>query len=373
MFTTILLFIAVLAVLVLAHEFGHFIVAKKSGMKVEEFGFGFPPRLWGIKKGDTLYSVNAIPLGGFVKLKGESGEHAHESDSFASQSGLKRFLVLIAGVGMNLILAAVLLSIGFMVGLPSVIDENVPASAHVSDQALRIMTVAPASPAERAGIQPGERLVNIDGVTFASAEAARTYIGEHGNAGVHAVLERADGVQYNVTLTSEDLKTVSGFHGVGIGLVETGLISFSPPIAVWEGVKATGRYTADIVLSFWDLLKSLVSTGKAGVDLSGPVGIAVLTGQAAQLGFSYLLQFTALLSINLAVVNVLPLPALDGGRLLFLLIEKVRGRSVDGMTEAIVHNLGFAFLMALVLFVTYHDFVKYGPSMWGAIKGLIGA
>jgi len=370
---TVLLFIAVLAVLVLAHEFGHFIVAKKSGMKVEEFGFGFPPRLWGFKKGGTLYSVNLIPLGGFVKIKGESGEHVDDPDSFATQAGWKRFLVLFAGVGMNLVLAAVLLSAGFMIGLPSVIDDSLPGNAHVSEQVLRVMTVAADSPASRAGIQEGERLVSVDGVAFTTPDAARAYIGEHGNAGIHAILARADGTPYNVVLTSEDLSAAPGVHGVGVGLVETGLISFSPPVAVWEGIKATGSYTVEIVLSFADLIRGLILNHAAGADLSGPVGIAVLTGQAASMGFSYLLQFTALLSINLAVINVLPLPALDGGRLLFLLIEKVRGRAADGRAEAIVHNVGFILLMTLVLFVTYHDLVKYGPGMWEGVRKLIGA
>src|SRR3989338_3053177 len=128
---TILIFIVVLGVLVFAHEFGHFIAAKKSGMKVEEFGFGFPPRAVGIKRGDTVYSINWIPLGGFVKIKGESGDHRDEPDSFASKSSWRRFVVLIAGVAMNLVLAAVLLSVGFMSGLPSVIDEATPASPRV--------------------------------------------------------------------------------------------------------------------------------------------------------------------------------------------------------------------------------------------------
>jgi regulator of sigma E protease len=369
---TVLLFIAVLALLVLAHELGHFVVAKLSRMKVEEFGFGFPPRLWGVQKGDTMYSVNAIPLGGFVKIKGESGEGSDDPDSFASQAGWKRFLVLVAGVGMNLVLAAVLLTAGFMIGLPSVIDETIPADAQVSQEVMRVGTVAADSPASRAGLAEGDELVSIDGVTFASPETARAYIGEHGSGGIHLVLAREDGTQYVVTLTSEDLKAAPGVHGVGVGLVETGLVSFPPLAAVGQGVTATGYYTENVVLSFVDLVRNLVVNHKAGVELSGPVGIAVLTGQAAALGLSYLLQFTALLSINLAVVNVLPLPALDGGRLLFLVIEKVRGRSVDGKTEAVVHNVGFALLMTLVVFVTYHDLAKYGPGMWDAVRHLIG-
>ncbi|OGL98662.1 RIP metalloprotease RseP [Candidatus Uhrbacteria bacterium RIFOXYB2_FULL_57_15] len=371
MFWTIILFLAVLSLLVFAHEFGHFIVAKKSGMKVEEFGFGFPPRAFAIRRGDTEYSINWIPLGGFVKIKGESGQHRGDADSFASKPAWKRLAVLIAGVTMNLVLASVLLSIGFMIGLPTAIDANMPAGATVEEARMRVMTVADGSPAARAGIVAGEELLSMDGMTFESAEDARAYIQENGDEGIEAVVAKADGAFVTVTVVSEDLANLD-VHGVGVGLVKTGLVSFPFHLAVYHGVTATIAYTIEVVRAFADLLRNLVVHQKVSVDLSGPVGIAVMTGEAAQLGITYLLQFAALLSINLAVVNVLPFPALDGGRILFLAIEAVRRKAVDQRLEAIVHNVGFAMLMTLVVLVTYRDFVKFGGQMWGAVKAMIG-
>lgn len=372
MITTILLFLVILSVLVFVHEFGHFIVAKKSGMKVEEFGFGFPPRAFAVRKGDTEYSVNWIPLGGFVRIKGESGEHRAEPDSFSAKPKWKRFLVLVAGVAMNFLLAGVLLSAGFMVGLPTSIEGDLPANANVAETQLQVVTVAAGSPAERAGVSAGDELVSMDGAVFDTAEAARDYIRAHGDGGIVTVVRKQDDAFATVTLTSEDLAS-AGVHGVGLGLVKTGLVSFSFFPAIAHGFVAATSYTVEVVRSFADLVRNLVVTQRVSVDLSGPVGIAVMTGQAADLGVVYLLQFAALLSVNLAVVNILPFPALDGGRILFLLIEAIRRKPANHQVEAVVHNVGFALLMALVLLVTYRDFVKFGGQMWGAVKHLVGA
>jgi len=370
MFWTLILFLAVLSLLVFAHEFGHFIVAKKSGMRVEEFGFGFPPRAFAVRRGDTEYSVNWIPLGGFVKVKGESGQHRDEPDSFASKPAWKRFLVLVAGVVMNLVVASILLSIGFMAGLPTSVD-GVPDGAVVEQASLDVVSVVDGSPAVRSGIVAGDEVVSMDGKTFDDAEAARAYIKDRGDAGISVIVRKEDGSFATTTVASEDLPGL-GVHGIGVGLVKTGLVSFPPHLAVVQGIRATFVYTVEVLRSFGDLLKNLVVHQTVSVDLSGPVGIAVMTGQAARLGFTYLLQFAALLSINLAVVNALPFPALDGGRILFLLIEVVRRKSVNHQAEAIVHNLGFVFLMALVALVTYRDFVRFGGQMWGAVKSFVG-
>ncbi len=372
MFTTILLFLVVLSLLVFVHEFGHFIVAKKSGMKVEEFGFGFPPRAFSIKRGDTEYSINWIPLGGFVKIKGESGDHREDTDSFSSKPAWKRFLVLIAGVSMNLLLAIALLSGGFMVGLPTAIDETLPANAQVTDAKMQIASIASQSPAERAGLVSGDVLVSMDALPFETAESAREYIGEHGDAGIELVVKKQDGTFVTKTVTAEDLVNVD-VHGIGVGLVKTGLVSFAPHLAIYHGTIATAAYTIEVVRAFGDLLTNLIVHQRVSVDLSGPVGIAVMTGEAADMGIVYLLQFAAILSINLAVVNVLPFPALDGGRILFLFIETIRRKAVDQRTEGIVHSVGFALLMGLVILVTYRDFVKFGGQMWGAVKSLVGA
>ncbi|MFH1132733.1 MAG: RIP metalloprotease RseP [Pseudomonadota bacterium] len=371
MFSTIIIFIAVLSLLVFVHELGHFLVAKKMGMKVEEFGFGFPPRLFSIKKKETIYSINWIPLGGFVRIKGESGAFVEDSDSFASKKAWKRFLVLVAGVTMNLVLAAVLLSAGFMAGLPAIVEGELPVGARVSDEEIIVMSLVSESPASVAGVEIGDKLVSIDSLVFESTNEAREYIGANGDDGVEIVIERDDSEFYTYNLVSEDL---SGFdvHGVGVGFVETAFVSYPIHTAVFQGVVATGYYTVAVMDAFLKIIVNLFTAQGLGAELSGPVGIAVLTGEVAALGFVYLLQFAAILSINLAIINILPFPALDGGRVLFLIIEKIRGKAANQKVEAIVHNLGFLLLMLVVVFVTYRDFVTFGDSIWGGLKSVVG-
>jgi len=307
-----------------------------------------------------------------VKIKGESGDAAHDADSFASKKAWQRFIVLVAGVAMNFVLAAVLLSIGFMIGLPSVVDEMTPAAAQVRDERVMVMNVAPESPASRAGIEAGDTMVSIDGTAFVSAETARAYIAEHGDTGVQIAVKKQDGTIETAEVTSEDIAELD-VHGIGVGILTTGLVSFPVHLAVWYGTAATWQYTVEVVKAFGGLIGNLVIHQEVGVDLSGPVGIAVMTGQVAAMGIVYLLQFAALLSINLAVLNILPFPALDGGRVLFLIIEKIRRKPVDVKIEAAVHNFGFALLMILVVLVTYQDFVKFGDQIWGTLRSLVGA
>lgn len=367
---TLLLFLVVLSLLVFAHELGHFVVAKRMGMKVEEFGFGFPPRLWGVKHGDTLYSINWIPLGGFVKIKGESGEKTHDSDSFASKPAWKRFVVLIAGVAMNVVLAAVLFSIGYMTGLPSIIDDSLPSSARVETQEITVVQVIDGSPAAQVGIVSGDVIASLDEQVIIKDVEARDYFAAHAASGVTVLIHRSDESYVTYTLTSAYLESVDT-TGVGIAFVSTGLVSYPFFQAIGQGVYTTYQFTVEILKAFGGLIADLVIRQEVAVDLSGPVGIAVMTGQVAAMGLIYLLQFTAVLSINLAIINVLPFPALDGGRILFLLIEKLRGRAVDQKVEVAVHNLGFMLLMTLVVLVTYKDFVTFGDQIWGAIKSMV--
>lgn len=354
MIITVLLFIALLSVLVFVHELGHFLMARACGMKVEEFGFGFPPKAFGIKKGDTTYSINWIPIGGFVRIKGENGNDKSDHDSFSSKKPWQRFLVLIAGVAMNFFLAVVLFSIGFMIGLPSVIDRELPASAHVSESRLAIMEVMVDSPAARAGVVGGDSIISLDGQLATDADKTRLYLVDHGAAGVDLTIQKADASQKTVHVVSETLKGTA-LVGIGIGFIRTGLVSYPFYLAIPHGVIATVQMTGEIFKSFWDLIVSLVVTHQTGAALSGPVGIAVMTGQVAAMGFVYLLQFAAILSINLGVINVLPFPALDGGRIFFLIIEKLRGRAVNERLEIAMNNLGFLLLMVLIMFVTVKD------------------
>jgi regulator of sigma E protease len=367
---TIILFILVLSLLVFVHELGHFWMARRMGMKVEEFGFGFPPRLFGVKRKGTLYSINWIPLGGFVKIKGESGDHAADTDSFASKKAWQRFLVLVAGVVMNLFLAAGLFSIGYMAGLPSVIDDMLPESARVTEQTLTVMQVIEGSPAEEVGVVAGDSIALIDGQVFLEDEQARDYLAAQGEQGVELTLVSETGEERVVSATAKYLEETQA-AALGIGFVSTGFVSYPFFQAIGQGLYTTIQYTIEIAKAFGGIIRDLVVTQEVGVDLSGPVGIAVMTGQVAAMGLVYLLQFTAVLSINLAIINILPFPALDGGRILFLAIEKIRGRAVNEKIEIAAHNLGFILLMVLVVLVTYKDFVTFGDSILGAIRSWI--
>jgi regulator of sigma E protease len=276
--------------------------------------------------------------------------------SFASRPIWQRFAVLVAGVFMNLVLAAVLLGIGFGVGLPSIVDETVPSSAILSQESIRVMSVLADSPAALAGIQPGDELLSLDDKIFTSANEASGYIRSREGNEVKFLIQRGeDALSFSITAAE-----VSSHEGkiVGVGLVKTAMISYPWYLAGVKGVVATFVFTWEVVKAFGGLLWNLAVHQEVSADLSGPVGIAVMTGQAAALGFAYLLQFAAILSINLAVVNILPFPALDGGRLIFLFVEKLRGRAADEKWEGLVHNLGFIVLILLIVVVTVRDFIK---------------
>jgi len=367
MIGTILLFLALLSLLVLAHEFGHFWMARKMGMKVEEFGFGFPPRAFGFRRGGVLYSVNWIPLGGFVKIKGESGSQMNDPDSFASKPAYKRFLVLIAGVVMNIVLATVLFGVGFMVGLPSVISDDISPRAQVRDEAIRIVRVLPDSPAETAGLSIGDVIVSVDDQLFAETLPLYDYLKVQEQP-MEFLLRRGDAF---VTKTASR-GVIEGVEGsfLGIEVVRTGFVSYPFFEAIARGVITALEMTGQIVVAFGGLLRDLFTTASVGVDVSGPIGIAVMTGEVAKLGFGYLIQFAAILSINLAVINVLPFPALDGGRVLFLVIEKLRRKRASETVEAMTHNLGFLVLMGLVVLVTYRDLARFGDQIIGVVKSL---
>jgi len=371
MILTIITFIIILGLLVFVHELGHFVTAKRAGIKVEEFGFGFPPRFIGVYKYNdkwrvvgaknkevptTIYSLNFLPLGGFVKIKGEQGERAYDSDSFASKSPGRRIWVLSSGVLMNVVLAVFLLSFGFLIGLPQLIeDKNIP-QAKIRDEKIQVIEVIDRLPAQRHGVQMGDTLVSIDSITFKEIKNIQDYIDGKIDQELEVSISRGDEV-ITQKMTPE-INPETGRAGIGVALVKTGLVSYPWYLAIWQGFLATMFLIKAIVVAFYELIRNLIISRDVVVDVAGPVGIAVLTGQVAKLGFIYVLQFTALLSLNLAIINFAPFPALDGGRVLFIIIEKIRGKAVNQKIENVAHNLGFALLMLLILFVTFRDVSK---------------
>lgn len=354
---TVLAFIIILGVLVFVHELGHFLVAKRTGMRVEEFGFGFPPRLFSVKKGETVYSMNLIPLGGFVKIFGEDGEEKNNTRSFAAKPLGQRTVVLLAGVGMNVGLTMMLLSLGYTIGLPTAVADDLV----VSNAKVQIIEVAAGSPAEAVGLRLGDIIL---GATSASGQlteasqvtAVQNYIDANKGQEVVLLLKRGQ-AEHQVKITPR-ASPPSGEGAMGVALVRVAKMTFPWYRAIWEGVKETLSLIWLIISSLAYLIWQFFSTGRGAGQVVGPVGIFSITGQAAQMGFIYLLQLTALLSVNLAIVNALPFPALDGGRVLFLVIEKIKGSPVSETVEKAVHTAGFAFLILLMVVITFKDIVR---------------
>lgn len=373
---TVLIFIIILGLLVFVHELGHFLVARRNGVMAEEFGFGFPPRIFGVYKTkngrrklfwgsknvestDTIYSINWIPLGGFVKITGEDGEEKQNPKSFASKPAWTRVRMLAAGVAMNFLLAAVLLSVGYFVGIPQAVEDS--SNGQLKNEKIQIIETIPGSPAERMGIKVGDQIVgavdeNNDFVEFVTIEEVQNFINARKEQEIKLEIKRGNETVEISGIPRAEYPANEG--ALGISLVKTAEISYPLPEAVWRGVKSTFELTATILAAFGNLLWRLVAGQPVGMDVSGPVGIAVLTGQVAKLGFIYILQFTALLSINLAIINILPIPALDGGRILFILIEKIKGKAVSQKFEQRAHNIGFALLITLMVLVTARDVAR---------------
>ncbi len=357
MVTTVLIFIAILAVLVLTHEFGHFIVAKKFGCRVDEFGFGFPPKLFGWKKGDTEYTFNLLPLGGFVKIKGENGDDEADPDSFGSKSAMRRIAILAAGVAMNILTAVVLMMVVMGVGVDRIIDDRLGPSAIIEDRAVTVVQVLDGSPAATASIEPGDILQSVEGLELITVESLRELLAADPSLERDVIVER-NGEPLSKKLSAYTIPE-TGSAGFGVALIETGVVSYPMHVALWKGVTETWWITSETFKAFGDMAVRLVRREPLAAEVAGPVGIAVLTGEVVQMGYAHLLQFIALLSVNLAIINLLPIPALDGGRILFVLIEKLRGgKKVSAKVEGLVHMIGFVLLLSLILFVTYKDVLK---------------
>lgn len=350
---SVVIFILVLLVLVLVHEFGHFIVARWCGVRVYEFGFGFPPRiarLW--QRRGTDYTLNWIPLGGFVRLKGENGEHRDDTDSFSHKSAWRRLAILLAGVGMNVLVGYLLYVAVFTIGADAPKDAA-QRGAIISDERVMIARVLAGSPAAQAGVMGGDVLVAVN-ITTGSSQQLRQEIREQAGKPVALTLLR-DGKQILVQATPRELS--AGVIGVGVSIIDVAHVRYP----VMDAARVAGRETWEVSQFIFRSLRQIVRTlaveGRVEEGVSGPVGIAAVTGQVARAGVVPLLHFMGLLSVNLAVLNVLPIPALDGGRVLFIVLEKMLRRRLAMHVERIAHVVGFALLMALVLVVTYRDIV----------------
>lgn len=363
---SILIFVAILFVVVVVHEFGHFFVAKKSGIRVDEFSFGFPPKVIGKKVGETSYNINAIPFGGYVKIYGEDGDEKTLKDdakrSFIGKPRWNQALVLIAGVSMNFILAWFLLSVGFMSSLPTS-TNTLDYSDKIKGQALTITSVLSETPAELAGLKTGDKINYLEtdkdstlllSSTF-SPETVQNFVKNNSKEEIRINITRA-----KETLTLKVIPNLDSENNARIGITmdTIGKLKLPVHLAIYEGFKLSGNLFTGTAVGFYNLIKDSIQGKGSMAAISGPVGIIGAVGDATEFGFIYLLSFTALISINLAVINLIPFPALDGGKLLFLLIEKIKGSRIKPSVAGFINSVGFGILILLMLFVTYNDIAK---------------
>lgn len=354
----IIIFIFCLGFLIFIHELGHFLAAKKSGIKVKEFGFGYPPRIWGFKKKGTIYSINALPFGGFVKILGEDGKEKDNKKSFASRKPFIRVKILAAGITVNLIFGILLLGIGYFVGLPVAVDES--NIAKVKDINLSILNVSSGSPADDVGVKSGDVVLKVmvgaEGASQLISEGFQSFVKNHQGKELTLVLARGKNI-LEKKLTGR-LNPPEGQGSLGVMIGEVGTLRYSWWQSIIYGVKDGIRIFLNIFVILFYLIKGLFIQNHLAGSLVGPVGIAALGGQTVKLGLGYALQFLAGLSVNLAAINLIPFPGLDGSRILFVIIEKLKGKPVSIRTENLVHSLGFACLILLVIVVTTKDIIR---------------
>ena len=347
MFVSILIGLAVISVIILAHELGHFFAAKSTGVRVEEFGLGFPPRIFGIRWGETLYSLNAIPFGGFNKMTGE--EDPSDPRSLAGRSVGARLLVISGGILVNLMLPFLLFSIAFMVP-----HDEVTEPVMVKD-------IAPGSPAAGAGIEPGDTILSINGEPLENIVQLLRTIQRHLGQEVTIVVRHIDSTTESVELIPRWKPPENeGAIGIMIDLEaaqmnRTIVRNSFPP---WQAVPRGAIALIETLSLYKDGIISLF-VGTAPVELVGPVGIVQMTGEVARAGFGPLLEFASFISIALAITQLLPIPALDGGRIVFVLLEVVRrGKRVPPKVEGMIHLVGFFMLIGLMLLITYKDILR---------------
>ena len=387
MFVDIIIFIVVLAVLILVHEWGHFLAARRTGMKVDEFGIGFPPRLWSWQRGETLWSINVIPLGGFVKIAGEDGTDADlcglnadrrgqntaveitveekeisvttdgevmEKDVFVEEkffptkeasgkSGYfsdkpiwQRAIVLSAGGLMNFVLGWLLLSIVFSFGTANIV---------------LISDVAANSPAELAGIVAGDRILG-----FPDIDSFTDFVNRNKGQEISFTVEGGGGEKEIKLVPRKEIPPGQG--AIGVALVMGGVQKIPWYQSIWEALKTSVEIFGFIFVMLFRLIAGFFGGENLFGYLSGPIGIYRATTQAAGLGIIYLLNLTALISLNLAALNIFPFPALDGGRVIFLAIEKIKGSPVSLKIQQIVNGVGFALMILLLVVVSVKDVLK---------------
>ncbi|MDD4976920.1 MAG: M50 family metallopeptidase [Bacteriovorax sp.] len=344
----LIIFIVALSILVLVHEWGHFIAARKTGVKVEEFGLGLPPRMIGKKIKGTIYSLNWLPIGGFCKLYGEdptSPGNSDKSESFFYKKPWQKLIIVLGGVLMNLVLAIVVFSVVYAIlGVPKEIEK------------VKVVGVTENSPAQIAGLKEGDWIVSVDGVQVSSSDQLTNEVAKYKGKSVDLEINGDKLVKVEVR---ENPPEGEGAMGVAISNME--MIKL-PWYRFYEGIGAGFQeayyWGKIIVVGVGNMLGNLFS-GQVPKDVAGPIGMYEATSSINKnQGFLAVVHFFGIVSVNLAVVNVLPFPALDGGRIIFVLYEMISRRKANQKVEAVVNNVGMMILLALIVLVTVGDVVR---------------
>lgn len=362
----VLLFLGILVMLIVVHEFGHFIIAKRSGIRVDEFGIFFPPKLFGIKIGETEYTLNLWPIGGFVKIFGENPEKESlegpdKDRALVSKPKHIQAAVLVGGVFFNVLAAWFLFSLAFAIGTPAAVGSDTPRP--IENPVLTIVQVIQGSPAEIAGLQAGDEILALEVKTNVLQElsppAIVSFVGMHRSEEISVTYRRGE-IEGTVSAIpiSGLIESDSERYALGISMGLVGTLKLPVHLAVWEGLTTTLSMLAAVTVGILTFFGSALTLSADLSQVAGPVGIVGFVGDAAALGIVPLITFTAFISLNLAVINLLPVPALDGGRLLFIAIEAVRGKSIKPAIANALNTIGFVFLIFLMVAITYNDIAR---------------
>jgi len=352
--TIIIAFISLISLIIL-HELGHFLLAKKFGVKVEEFGIGYPPRLFGKKVGETIYSLNLLPFGAFVKIYGQE-KRIEDPRSFTTKPFYQKALIILGGVVSFWIVAAILLSVVMGIGVPTIVEDE--ENQGLVDPKIQITSIASNSPAEKAGLKPGDTIMGISGTDINKVKEVQGFTQEYKGEEIILTIQRGKEV-FDVSLVPR-VSPPENEGAMGVALARTALKSYPWYQSPIKGIVATGNLTL-MIIKVWGTTIMNLFQGKgvpAGVEVKGIVGIFGLFIQVGAMGVSYFLQFIAMISVSLALINILPIPALDGGWLLFLVIEKLKRKPLN---QKIVQNISLVFfflLIALMIWVTIKDIAQ---------------
>ncbi len=351
------IFLCILVGLILVHELGHFLVAKAFKIRVDEFGIFFPPRLFAKKFGETEYSVNMIPLGGFVRIFGENPKDgASDPRSLSRKSRFVQAAVLVAGITFNILFAWLALSVGYMVGMQTSVDHA--GFGQVQNAHVLITEVVPGSPADKAGIKPNDVLDMAQTGTamlgeHATADQVQSFIFAHQDESLVVTLSRG-GKKLNL-LAKPTEGIVPGHKAIGVAFDDVGVLKLPPHVALAEGAILTERMTVAVAQGLGGFFMQLVRGAANWGGVAGPVGIAGIGSAAVKTGFAATIILTAMISINLAIVNLLPIPGLDGGRLLIVAIEGIIRRPLPEKWVMRATIAGFSLLALLMIVITFHD------------------